>query len=286
MGNTTIQRVVWAALVQSGLWSAAAQGQPEHAAFFSLPAAPVDSLDTLPQPFRDLLARPDQLADPLNPEEEIEPDPAAINVVLLGPELPQLPRETIADPLRGRKGGRWSLDEQWTFGLGMLRAGDIRLDEPDQPDVVSETLWMSVDGAQGQVHMLDAGLNWNIDPVDAVRVSFEGGVRTLAQSDQAAANGADISPADLDGNFVTQPVMGAAVRWSLTNWAYIEGSATGNLMDVAGTYLDLTAQAGVNFTPRTGLVAGYRFLDASFNTSGDRSTLSQDAVFAGLQIRY
>lgn len=191
------------------------------------------------------------------------------------------------DPVRKRKGGVWSFDERWSIGLGMMRAGEPKPDDDLRSSVISKNSLMQVDGTDGSVHVLDAGINWNLEPIDDVLFSFEGGVRSLAQSDPVASEGVDLSATDLDGGLVTQPVMGAAVRWAVSDWAYIEGRATGNMMEYAGSYLDLTAQAGVDITSSTGLIAGYRFLDASFDdASGNSATVSQDALFAGLQIRY
>ena len=170
--------------------------------------------------------------------------------------------------------------------MGLVRAGEASTRELDQTEIVGESLWMDVDGADGAVHMLDAGLNWQLEAENDVQVSLEGGVRALAQAGPQTDGFGSTPAAEFDTGLLTVPVMGAAVRWSMTHWAYVEGRATGNVADVLGRYVDLTAEAGVELTPQTGLVAGYRYLDASFDSSGAAATLSQDALYAGLRIRY
>ena len=279
MDTRTIQHVFAMTLVQGVLLCAAARAQIVETEPSSQPTDSATSAETpLPLP-GDLLSRSHEQEQPDEDKPKFDIDP-------LKPLSPRQAQATAPDPLRRRKGGAWSLGEKWSVGVGMLRAGGPKPENRDRPNAMSEPMWMDVEGVDGLVHMLDASVNWVVDPIDDIQFSFEGGLRTLARSSQTSAQGADLSPTDLEGSLVTQPVMGAAVRWSLNDWAYIEGSATGNVMDVAGSFLDLTAQAGVSLTAHTALIAGYRYLDASFDSSGDSATLSQDALFAMLQIRY
>ncbi len=279
MDTRTIQHVFAMALVQGGLLSAATQAQIVETGPFTQRTDSAESAETpLPLP-GDLLARS-------NEQEQADEDQPKFNIDPLKLLAPEQAEPTGPDPLRRRKGGLWSLGEQWSVGVGMMRAGGPKPENRDRPNAMSEPMWLDVEGVDGLVHMLDASVSWVVDPSKDVQFSLEGGLRTLARSNQASAQGSDNSSMDLDDSLVTQPVMGAAVRWSLNDWAYIEGSATSNLMDVAGSFLDLTAQAGVSLTSHTALIAGYRFLDASFDSSGDSATLSQDAIFAMLQIRY
>ncbi len=283
MDTTTIQHVLAAALVQSGLLFATIEAQVEvQIRQTDSSSQSTDASDSVgaPLPLLDVLVSP---AD--EPEQARDDDPEFTLEPL--ESAPPRPVELMTpDPLRRRQGGLWSLDEKWSVGLGMMRAGGPKPEDRDRPDAMAEPMWLDVEGADGLVHMLDASVSWVVDPSSAVQVSFDGGVRTLARSYQGSAQGASLSAPDLNGSLVTQPVMGAAVRWSLSDWAYIEGSATGNVVDVAGSFLDLTAQAGVSLTANMALVAGYRYLDASFETSGSSAALNQDAVFAVLQIRY
>lgn len=283
MDARTIQHVFAVALAQSALLCASAQAQTLKAQ----PSTPLpesaESVETPAPLLPNLLSRLREQEQPDEEQPKFNIDP--LQPLPLGPAEPTAP-----DPIRIRKGGQWSLSEKWSVGVGMMRAGGPKPENRDHPYAMSEPTWMQVEGAEGLVHMLDASVNWVVDPVDDVQVSLEGGVRTLARSDRVSNQGADYSLAELDGNLVTLPVMGAAVRWALNDWAYVEGSATGDVMDFAGSFLDLTAQASVSLTAHTALIAGYRYLDASFDSAGDltgdSATLRQDAIFAMLQIRY
>ncbi len=215
------------------------------------------------------------------PDSDADPSRYDLNLtpMLEGNDLP----EGADDPLRRRRGGAWSLADRLSLGLGLMRAGDASSRELDRSVIGSEALWMSVDGTGGPVHVLDASLSYVVRPDDDVQFLFEGGVRALTAA--GPLNDATTS-ANINSELLTLPVIGAAVRWSFAPWAYVEGRATSNMMDVSGRYLDFTAEAGVALTARTGLVAGYRFLDASFESSGSSATLTQDALFAGLRIKY
>lgn len=279
MGTRTLQHVFAMALVPGALLCAQTHAQVVETQPSAQPTGSIDSAETpLPLP-GDLLSRSKE-------QEQTGDDKPTFSVDPLKSLRPSQTEQTTPDPLRRRRGGLWSVGEQWSVGVGMLRAGGPRPENRDRPDALSEPTWMDVQGVDGLVHMLDASVSWVVDPTDAVQVSFEGGLRTLARSNQASARSINLSPTFLDGGLITQPVMGAAVRWALNDWAYIEGSATSNFVDVAGSFLDLTAQASVNLTTHTALIAGYRYLDASFDSAESSATLSQDALFAMIQIRY
>lgn len=190
------------------------------------------------------------------------------------------------DPLRPRRGGDFDFLEShagdFSLGFGLTRAGRASAREKDRPLASMESRELTVTGADGPVQMLDAGFGWRFRPDRDVTLSLESGLRTLTKG----GPGAEQSSADLGHEPIFLPVIGAALQWDLISGLQFEGRATGHMDDRRGTFFDVFAEARIDLTRSTDLVAGYRFLDASFESSTSSAKLSQDAVYAGIRIRY
>jgi hypothetical protein len=202
-----------------------------------------------------------------------------------GADTEQDPRDR-RDPLRPRRGGDIDFLESdagdFSLGFGLTRAGRASAREKDRPLASMESRELTVTGADGPVQMLDAGFGWRFRPDRDVTLSLESGLRTLTKGGPDAEQ----SSADLGHEPIFLPVIGAALRWDLISGLQFEGRATGHMDDRRGTFVDVFAEARIDLTRSTDLVAGYRFLDASFESDTSRAKLSQDAVYAGIRIRY
>jgi len=207
----------------------------------------------------------------------------------LGFQFDRDAEEDRTDPLRPRRGGEVEFLESragdLSLGFGLVRAGRASAREKDRRLESFEPAHMSVHGAAGPVQVLDAGLGWRFRPDRAVTFSFEGGLRTLTSAGPDADNDS-ATYSDLGDEPITLPVVGASLQWDPLAGLRLHGGATGHMNDRQGTFVDLYAEAQIDLTGSTDLVAGYRFLDASFESRTNRARLSQDALYAGLRIRY
>jgi hypothetical protein len=101
---------------------------------------------------------------------------------------------------------------------------------------------------------------------------------------------------DADGNtydtlhkrrgVVAVPVIGTGFEWHPTRAFSLEGSATTHAVDSSGTFLDLSAEARIQFTHNVDFVTGFQYVRSVMEVRDIEAELADGGLFARLQIRF
>ncbi|MBX3321590.1 MAG: hypothetical protein KF757_01230 [Phycisphaeraceae bacterium] len=100
------------------------------------------------------------------------------------------------------------------------------------------------------------------------------------------SGGNTISTYNKRRGMVAVPVVGAGVEWNPAPRFSLEGSAVSHAIDNQGTYLDLTAEAKIQFTHNIDFITGYQFVRSVMEVRDIEAELADNGLFARLQIRF
>lgn len=143
-----------------------------------------------------------------------------------------------------------------------------------------------VDAGGTRFDLYDISLRWDAFDPGPFTVTLLGGVRAIDAQTGVAPESADPLAAGDMRDVVAVPVVGGGLRWEVADGFYFAGSAATHTLDTSGTFIGLTAETGITLSPRVGVFAGYQYIRSALNVDSLADELSQEGVFARLEIRF
>ena len=143
-----------------------------------------------------------------------------------------------------------------------------------------------VDAGGTRFDLYDISLRWDAFDPGPFTVTLLGGVRAIDAQTGIAPESPDPLAAGDQRDVVAVPVVGGGLRWNLASGVYFSGTAATHTLDNSGTFVGLTAETGIEISPRVGVFAGYHYIRSALDSESFANELSQEGMFARLEIRF
>lgn len=143
-----------------------------------------------------------------------------------------------------------------------------------------------VDAGGTRFDLYDISLRWDAFDPGPFTVTLLGGVRAIDAQTGIAPESPDPLNAGDQRDVVAVPVVGGGLRWNLADGVYFSGTAATHTLDTSGTFVGLTAETGIELSPRVGVFAGYHYIRSALDVESFADELSQEGVFARLEINF
>ena len=143
-----------------------------------------------------------------------------------------------------------------------------------------------VNAGGARFDLYDVSLRWDAYDPGPVTITLLGGVRALDVQTGVAPGSADPLAAGDMRDVVAVPVVGGGLRWNVAEGFYFSGSAATHTLDSSATFSGLTAETGIELSPRVGVFAGYQYIRSALDLETLSDELSQEGVFARLEISF
>lgn len=145
----------------------------------------------------------------------------------------------------------------------------------------------SVAQSEGEYDLYDLSLAWNALKTDDVSFSFLSGLKAIDANIAKRVKGAGGSTSiDSEHRAVLMPMVGSGVRWNVSDDFAITGSALTHPIESGDALIDFNAATDLRITRNVDFTAGYRIIRSNFDVGSVTTELTQEGLFARLQIRF
>lgn len=145
----------------------------------------------------------------------------------------------------------------------------------------------SVAQSEGEYDLYDLSLAWDALQTDDLSFSLLSGVKAIDANIAKRISGAGgTTSIDSERRVVLIPMVGSGVRWQLSDDLSISGSALTHPVETGDALVDFNAATDLRITRNIDFTAGYRIIRSTFDVGAISSELTQEGLFARLQIRF
>jgi hypothetical protein len=145
----------------------------------------------------------------------------------------------------------------------------------------------SVTQSEGEYDLYDLSLSWYALKTDEVSLSFLSGVKAIdANIGKRVQDASGSTRIDSEYRAVLMPMVGSGVRWNVSEDFAITGSALTHPIESGDALIDFNAATDLRITRNVDFTAGYRIIRSSFDVGSVSTELTQEGLFARLQIRF
>lgn len=145
----------------------------------------------------------------------------------------------------------------------------------------------SVTQSEGEYDLYDLSLSWYALKTDEVSFSFLSGVKAIdANIAKRVKNASGSTSIDSEHRAVLMPMVGSGVRWNVSEDFAITGSALTHPIESGDALIDFNAATDLRITRNVDFTAGYRIIRSNFDVGTVSTELTQEGLFARLQIRF
>ena len=145
----------------------------------------------------------------------------------------------------------------------------------------------SVTQSEGEYDLYDLSLAWNALKTDDVSFSFLSGVKAIdANIAKRVKDVGGSTSIDSEHRAILMPMVGSGVRWDVNDDFAITGSALTHPIESGDTLIDFNAATDLKITRNVDFTAGYRIIRSNFDVGTVNTELTQEGLFARLQIRF
>lgn len=181
------------------------------------------------------------------------------------------------------------LDDSLSFNVGRttaLRDGNIAGSAGGLGNSGNDHV-ASVTQSEGEYDLYDLSLAWNALKTDDVSFSFLSGLKAIDANIAKRVKGAGGSTSiDSEHRAVLMPMVGSGVRWNVSEDFAITGSALTHPIESGDALIDFNAATDLRITRNVDFTAGYRIIRSNFDVGSVNTELTQEGLFARLQIRF
>ena len=171
---------------------------------------------------------------------------------------------------------RFNVDRNTALNDGGIGGGSIT--RPGSPGAVSLTQ------GNGTYNLTDLELQWTTGSDGPVDVVFLSGITAIEAQQVSLGEARD--PSEIQRNVVAVPTIGSAVRWEISDSFSFSGQATTQSLDLGSSLLGFQAKTDWRLSDRVGLSAGYQIIRSEFDAGAFTRDLSNEGLFARLQIKF
>ena len=171
---------------------------------------------------------------------------------------------------------RFHVDRNTTLNDGGIGGGSIT--SPSSASVASLTQ------GSGQYNVTDLEVQWFAGGDGPVDLVFLSGITAIEAQRVTLGEARDSS--EIQRQVVAVPTIGSAVRWDISDTLSLSGQATTQTLDLGSSLLGFQAKTDWRLSDRVGLSAGYQMIRSEFDLGAFSRDLSEEGLFARLQIKF
>lgn len=138
---------------------------------------------------------------------------------------------------------------------------------------------------EGEYDLYNLALSWDAFANDELRVQFTSGVKAIDAHINKRSSG-DGGGMQNEQRVAALPVIGTGVEWSISERLSISGSAQTHPIEGASSIVDFSAMTAYSISDSVNLSVGYSLIRSSFDVGSIATELSQEGLFARLQISF
>lgn len=138
---------------------------------------------------------------------------------------------------------------------------------------------------EGEYDLYNLALSWDAFASDEVRVQFTSGLKAIDAHINKRTN-SDSAGMQKEQRVAALPVIGTGVEWSISERLSITGSAQTHPIEGASSIVDFSAMTAYSISDSVNLSVGYSLIRSSFDVGSIATELSQEGLFARLQISF
>ncbi|MFG0246164.1 MAG: hypothetical protein ACF8MF_08970 [Phycisphaerales bacterium JB052] len=145
----------------------------------------------------------------------------------------------------------------------------------------------SITQSEGEYDIYDLSLQWDAFEAGDVKLSLMSGVKAIeANIAKRVSDASGNTSIDSAHRVTALPMIGSGVSWQITDDFSIRGSALTHPIESGNALMDFNAATNLRITGNVGFVAGYRIIRSSFEVDSIDTELTQEGLFARLQISF
>lgn len=145
----------------------------------------------------------------------------------------------------------------------------------------------SIAQSEGEYDLYDLSLQWDAIEAGPVRFSLLSGMKAIESNIAKRVKDASGNTSiDSEHRVTALPMVGSGVSWQISEDFSIRGSATTHPIETGDALIDFNAATNLRITRNIGFVAGYRIIRSSFDVGDVSTELTQEGLFARLQISF
>jgi hypothetical protein len=136
-----------------------------------------------------------------------------------------------------------------------------------------------------RLHEADVDFRFDFWKPDAIDLTFTGTLGARLFYIDAEAHESASATNDSVTFLAPIPAPGLQLRWGITPNVYVQGGVAGFYAGDLASYLELTAEAGVDLTKNVGVFVGYRYWTFNLEFDDDSYEVDNSMVYAGVEVR-
>ena len=145
----------------------------------------------------------------------------------------------------------------------------------------------SIAQQDGEYDLYDLSLQWDAVDAGPLKLSVLSGFKAIeANITKRTTDDSGTTSLDNIHEVAALPMVGSGMSWQISENFSIRGAALTHPVSSGDALLDLNAATDLRITRNVGFVAGYRVIRSSFEVGNSDTELTQEGLFARLQISF
>ena len=181
------------------------------------------------------------------------------------------------------------LNDSVRFAVGRsteLRDGNISGNEGTLDSTSGRDHIPSLAQSEGEYDIYDISLEWDALKAGPVTLSLLSGLKAIeANIGKRITKNGDTS-IDSVHRFTALPMVGSGIRWQISDNLSFSGAALTHPVETGDALMDFNASTDLRISNNIGLITGYRIIRSSFDVGTVRTDLTQEGLFARLEISF
>lgn len=145
----------------------------------------------------------------------------------------------------------------------------------------------SISQGEGEYNLTDLEMQWRASQNGPLQWSIVSGITTIeADVNKSVNQGGSSEVLEVHKRVAFVPTVGSELRWEINEDWSITSQALTQSVDIGSSLVDFSTKADWRLSDTVGLSAGYQIIRSSFDVGSVSSDLSQEGLFARVQIRF
>lgn len=145
----------------------------------------------------------------------------------------------------------------------------------------------SITQSEGEYDLYDLSVEWDAVKTGDLALSVLSGLKAIdANIGKRVKDSSGLTSIDSEHRAILMPMVGSGVRWQLNDDLSISGSALTHPIESGDALIDFNAATDLRITRNVDFTAGYRIIRSNFDVGTVNTELTQEGLFARLQIRF